>query len=127
MIRCQPLTHTSESIFSRIALKDFWGYIKTICIHKTDTGIKFVTYIFFFQFSCLQSLLPQDKVCILVTHQLQYLTEVNDIVLLDGGSVAVHGNLNQLKNSEYKSFLWMAAANDDAEEHVETTNEIVVN
>lgn len=65
--------------------------------------------------------------CILVTHQLQYLTEVNDIVLLDAGSVAVHGNLNQLKNSDYKSFLWMAAANDDVEERAEPTNEIVVN
>lgn len=69
----------------------------------------------------------QDKVCILVTHQLQYLTEVNDIVFLDAGSVAVRGNLNQLKNSEYKSFLWIAATNDESKENIDETIEIAVN
>lgn len=53
-----------------------------------------------------------------MTHQLQYLTDISNIVLLDAGHVAVHGNFNELKNSDYRKFLWMAAADaDDATEH----------
>lgn len=66
----------------------------------------------------------QDKICILVTHQLQYLADVNDIVLLSAGSVAIHGSMKQLKNSDYKTFLWMAGNGETAEQQVEQTNEM---
>lgn len=43
------------------------------------------------------SLLQQDKVCVLVTHQLQYLKDVEHIVLMNGGVAEAQGSYHSLE------------------------------
>lgn len=58
----------------------------------------------------------------MVTHQLQYLADVSDIVLIDAGTVAVHGNLHQLKNSEFNKFLWMTGEQDTNDQCIDQSS-----
>lgn len=46
--------------------------------------------------NCISSYL-RDKVCILVTHQLQYLKEVDQIVILNNGSIEAEGHFEELR------------------------------
>ncbi|KAF5303188.1 hypothetical protein FQA39_LY10101 [Lamprigera yunnana] len=40
-----------------------------------------------------------DKICILITHQIQYLQDVDIILILDEGKIIGNGNYNDLKSS----------------------------
>ncbi|KAM7356664.1 uncharacterized protein ACRADG_002316 [Cochliomyia hominivorax] len=46
-----------------------------------------------------------DKIRILVTHQLQYLTDVEHVILMDGGGIAAQGNYQELQKSKQFQFL----------------------
>lgn len=46
--------------------------------------------------SCISNYL-RDKTCILVTHQLQYLKQVDHIIILNNGSIEAVGSYEQLK------------------------------
>ena len=46
-----------------------------------------------------------DKIRILVTHQLQYVADVEHVILMDAGSIAAQGNYQQLQKSRQFQFL----------------------
>lgn len=48
--------------------------------------------------SCITNYL-RDKICILVTHQLQYLKKVDQILILNNGSIEAEGTYEELKDS----------------------------
>lgn len=48
---------------------------------------------------------PKDKICILVTHQLQYLKNVKQIVVMNTGSIQIEGNYDDIKASSSFNFL----------------------
>ncbi|KAI8123562.1 putative multidrug resistance-associated protein lethal(2)03659 [Lucilia cuprina] len=54
--------------------------------------------------NCINQFL-YDKIRILVTHQLQYLNDVEHVILMDGGSIVVQGNYQELQNSKQFKFL----------------------
>ncbi|KAK5645845.1 hypothetical protein RI129_004309 [Pyrocoelia pectoralis] len=49
--------------------------------------------------NCIQTFL-KGKTVILVTHQLQYLSHVNDIIALDNGIMQLRGSEDELRNSK---------------------------
>lgn len=53
---------------------------------------------------CVQQFL-KDKVCVLVTHQLQYLKNIEHLVLIHAGEIAAQGSYKALKNSKKHSLL----------------------
>ncbi|XP_037030669.1 multidrug resistance-associated protein 4-like [Bradysia coprophila] len=55
---------------------------------------------------CIMDFL-KDKVCVLVTHQLQYLKDVKLAVLMSMGRIAAQGTYNDLKQSRNHSLLWL--------------------
>lgn len=64
--------------------------------------------------NCIKAFL-QEKVCVLVTHQLQYLKEVKHALLMNNGRVEVQGTFRELKNT--KSFTLLANAIEVADQH----------
>ena len=42
----------------------------------------------------------QDKICVLVTHQLQYLHDVNHIVIMNKGQIQIQGSYEFIRKSE---------------------------
>lgn len=71
--------------------------------------------------SCIKGFL-KEKVCVLVTHQLQYLTEVKHALLMNYGRVEVQGTFRELKST--KSFTMLANAIEEADQHPVT--EVIV-
>lgn len=63
---------------------------------------------------CIKGFL-RDKVCVLVTHQLQYLNEVKHALLMNHGRVEVQGTFKELKST--KSFTMLANAIEEADQH----------
>lgn len=60
----------------------------------------------------------RGKTCILVTHQLQYLTSVSHIVLMQNGSVSAQGTYQDLQNSDTVFKNLLAADQEEVnEEH----------
>uniref|UniRef100_A0AAG5CR64 Uncharacterized protein n=1 Tax=Anopheles atroparvus TaxID=41427 RepID=A0AAG5CR64_ANOAO len=53
---------------------------------------------------CIREFLA-NRVCILVTHQLQYLKDVQQIVLMNGGRVEAIGSYRELKKANIESML----------------------
>ncbi|XP_062563883.1 ATP-binding cassette sub-family C member 4-like [Armigeres subalbatus] len=53
---------------------------------------------------CIREFLA-DKVCILVTHQLQYLNDVQHIILMDGGQMEAEGPYREIKKTMMDSIL----------------------
>lgn len=53
---------------------------------------------------CIREFLA-DKVCVLVTHQLQYLKNVQHIILMNGGSVDAQGSYREIKTTKHDSIL----------------------
>lgn len=62
-----------------------------------------------------------DKAVILVTHQLQYLSEVNQVVLMDEGFIAAQGPYHELevKELDFSAFLRDQLPVDDNTDHVD--------
>ncbi|XP_059612038.1 ATP-binding cassette sub-family C member 4-like isoform X2 [Phlebotomus argentipes] len=59
---------------------------------------------------CIKEFL-KDKVCVLVTHQLQYLKDVNHAILMNVGHIETSGTFKELKTS--KSYSLLANAIED--------------
>lgn len=64
---------------------------------------------------CVRSFLG-DRICVLVTHQLQLLKDVEHLVLMNGGFVAGQDTFQHLKESKAHALLWNG--NDDDEDDV---------
>lgn len=47
----------------------------------------------------------KDKVCVLATHQLQYLKDVEHLVLMNAGEIVAQGSFRALKKSKMHSLL----------------------
>jgi ATP-binding cassette, subfamily C (CFTR/MRP), member 4 len=52
------------------------------------------------KFSFPISFILKDKICVLVTHQLQYLKSVKHIVVMNNGSIQIEGSFDDVKASE---------------------------
>ena len=63
--------------------------------------------------NCIKEFL-KDKVCVLVTHQLQYLLDVKHALLMNNGRVEIQGTFKELRNN--KSFSSLANAIEGAEQ-----------
>ncbi|XP_027849228.2 ATP-binding cassette sub-family C member 4-like [Aphis gossypii] len=48
---------------------------------------------------CIKGYL-RDKTCILITHQIQYLSSVDQIILMDKGNVLIEGSYDELQKSD---------------------------
>lgn len=42
----------------------------------------------------------QDKICVLVTHQLQYLHDIEHIVIMNAGQIKAQGSYEYIKSNE---------------------------
>uniref|UniRef100_A0A2M4AD22 Putative abc transporter n=1 Tax=Anopheles triannulatus TaxID=58253 RepID=A0A2M4AD22_9DIPT len=67
---------------------------------------------------CIGELLAKH-VCVLVTHQLQYLKDVQQIVLMVGGRVEAIGSYRELKRSNIESLLALTPDESPAESPLE--------
>lgn len=67
--------------------------------------------------NCIKEFL-KDKICILVTHQEQYLKASNHIVLMDMGKVQVQGKPARIEHVHYQSFRRLAVENDELDDDV---------
>lgn len=65
--------------------------------------------------NCIKEFL-KDKICILVTHQEQYLKASNHIVLMDMGRVQVQGKHARIENVHYQSFRRLTVENDELDD-----------
>lgn len=45
-------------------------------------------------------LTQQDKICVLVTHQLQYLKGIEHIVIMSAGQIKAQGSYDYIRNNE---------------------------
>lgn len=70
---------------------------------------------------CIEGFLG-DKIRILVTHQLQYLTSVRNLVLLNKGKVDAQGTYEDLCNLQLESLSLLPAASDEIDLDVEDHN-----
>lgn len=51
----------------------------------------------------------QDKVCVLVTHQIQYLKKVQHVVLMNLGRIEAQGSYSNVKRTHYDSIRTMTS------------------
>lgn len=70
--------------------------------------------------NCIQGYLAK-KICVLVTHQLQYLKTIQNIVLMNMGKIEAIGSYDALKNANLNALFLL---NSEEEKH-EETEEIV--
>lgn len=68
---------------------------------------------------CVQQFL-KDKICILVTHQLQYLKDVDHLVLMYHGSIEGQGTYAEVQESSMESFLTMQSLDETGNEETKT-------
>lgn len=61
---------------------------------------------------CIKQFL-HDKICILVTHQVQYLKKARHVVLLHAGRVEAQGSYADIHHSYYNSLRRMSSARDE--------------
>lgn len=61
---------------------------------------------------CIKQFL-RDKVCILVTHQVQYLKKARHVVLLHAGRIEAQGSYANIHQSYYNSLRRMSSARDE--------------
>lgn len=61
--------------------------------------------------NCIKDFL-KEKICILVTHQEQYLKASNHIVYMDNGKIQLQGRHARLDNVHYQSFRRLNSDND---------------
>lgn len=62
---------------------------------------------------CIKDYL-KEKACVLITHQVQYLTDVDQIVLMDNGSIVAEGSYQELKATAFE-FAKSLGSSDDTE------------
>lgn len=65
--------------------------------------------------NCIKDFL-RDKICILVTHQEQYLKASNHIVYMDNGRVQIQGKHSRIENVHYQSFRRLGSEIDEIED-----------
>lgn len=58
----------------------------------------------------------KDKTVILVTHQLQYLHKIDDILVMSDGQIKTHGEFEELKDKEIASLLPVEDSDPKAED-----------
>ncbi|XP_060872043.1 LOW QUALITY PROTEIN: ATP-binding cassette sub-family C member 4-like [Metopolophium dirhodum] len=65
----------------------------------------------------------KEKTCILITHQVQYLSDVDQIVLMDNGKIVTEGSYNNLKafSFEFANLLGYSEGSN-IENEIETNN-----
>ncbi|KAG4067325.1 hypothetical protein HA402_000316 [Bradysia odoriphaga] len=68
---------------------------------------------------CIQQFL-KNKICVLVTHQLQYLKDVNHLVLMYHGRVESQGTYGDVQQSSAESFLTSHAIDESGNEEPNT-------
>lgn len=68
---------------------------------------------------CIREFL-KDKICVLVTHQLQYLKNVNHLLLMYHGRVESQGAYGDVQQSSTESFLTIHAMDDARNEESNT-------
>ncbi|XP_037030671.1 probable multidrug resistance-associated protein lethal(2)03659 [Bradysia coprophila] len=68
---------------------------------------------------CIQQFL-KNKICVLVTHQLQYLKDVNHLVLMYHGRVESQGTYGDVQQSSAESFLATHAIDESGSEESKT-------
>ncbi|XP_035901949.1 multidrug resistance-associated protein 4 [Anopheles stephensi] len=67
---------------------------------------------------CIRDFLA-NTVCVLVTHQLQYLKDVQQIVLMNGGRVEATGSFRELKKSNIESIMALTPDESPLESPIE--------
>ncbi|XP_055536637.1 ATP-binding cassette sub-family C member 4-like [Wyeomyia smithii] len=67
---------------------------------------------------CIRDFLA-DKVCVLVTHQLQYLKDVQHVLLMDAGSVEVEAPYREIKRTRLDSFTSLTSEESSGENKVD--------
>ncbi|XP_053661392.1 ATP-binding cassette sub-family C member 4 [Anopheles marshallii] len=67
---------------------------------------------------CIRDFLA-NSVCVLVTHQLQYLKDVQQIVLMNGGRVEACGSFRELKKSNIESIMALTPDESPLENPIE--------
>lgn len=72
---------------------------------------------------CIKEFL-QNKICILVTHQLQYLKDADDIVILHEGKIVGNGSYDYLQSSELYFATLLKKFNNEKEETVDETKNV---
>lgn len=65
--------------------------------------------------NCIRNFL-NDKICILVTHQQQYLKSTNQIVFMSMGRVQTPGPDSRIDNANYQSFRRFSGDNDNLDD-----------
>lgn len=66
-----------------------------------------------------------DKIRILVTHQLQYLTDVEHVILMNSGSIVAQGNYQELQKSKQFQFLaQLQKKEEDNEDDMQYIDEV---
>lgn len=68
---------------------------------------------------CIQQFL-KNKICILVTHQLQHLKDVNHLVLMYHGRIESQGTYAEVQQSSAESFLTMQSLDETGNEESKT-------
>ncbi|XP_058839985.1 ATP-binding cassette sub-family C member 4-like [Topomyia yanbarensis] len=67
---------------------------------------------------CIRDFLA-DKVCVLVTHQLQYLKDVQHVLLMEAGSVETQGTFRELKRTRLDSITSLSSEDSSTENKFE--------
>ncbi|XP_026807567.1 probable multidrug resistance-associated protein lethal(2)03659 isoform X2 [Rhopalosiphum maidis] len=62
---------------------------------------------------CIRDYL-REKTCVIITHQVQYLTDVNQVILIDNGSIIAKGSFQELQASDL-DFAKLLESSDDTE------------
>ncbi|XP_050058893.1 ATP-binding cassette sub-family C member 4-like isoform X5 [Aphis gossypii] len=60
---------------------------------------------------CIKDFL-EGKTCVLITHQVQYLTDVGQIILMDNGSIVAEGSFQELQASNLEFAKSLESSND---------------
>lgn len=67
---------------------------------------------------CVQGFLAK-KICVLVTHQLQYLKNIDNIVLMNMGRIEAIGSYQKLKSSNLNGLFWLNHEEEKREPELE--------
>ena len=70
--------------------------------------------------NCIKKYLS-NKICILVTHQLQYLKKVKHLVIMNGGKIEAQGSYDHLKNNQIDSLLSIQSPDEAGNDPEEVT------
>lgn len=74
--------------------------------------------------NCIKDFL-KENICILVTHQEQYLKASNHIIYMDNGKVQLQGRHARLENLHYQSFRRLNSENDGSIDDETFSDEVI--